>query len=132
QSFKYAINVDRANNSNENSSPFGDFQYNFRGVGDAGNYPTRNYFLYYGNSDAYNTERFEFSRGPNSVLFGDGQIGGLATTLTKQARLGRDAYEQVIRYDSWGGLRFTTDDNKVLTSKQALRLNLMYQRNAFG
>ena len=82
------MNVDRANNSNENSSPFGDFQYNFRGVGDAGNYPTRNYFLYYGNSDAYNAERFEFSRGPNSVLFGDGQIGGLATTMTKQARFG--------------------------------------------
>ncbi len=132
QSFKYAMNVDRANNSNENSSPFGDFQYNFLGVGDAGNYPTRNYFLYYGNSDAYNAERFEFSRGPNSVLFGDGQIGGLATTLTKQARLTRDAYEAVVRYDSWGGLRFTNDSNKVLTDKQALRLNLMYQRNAFG
>jgi len=132
ESFKYALSVDRANNSNNNSSPFGDFQYNFRGVGDAGNYPTRNYFLYYGNSDAYNTERFEFSRGPNSVLFGDGQIGGLATTMTKQAHLDRDAYELTARVDSWGGLRTTLDANNVINANNGIRTNIMYQRNAYG
>jgi len=132
ESFKYAMNVDVANNSAPNTSPFGDFQFNFRGVGDSGNYPTRNYFLYYGNSDAYNTERFEFARGPNSVLFGDGQIGGIATTMTKQPRLGRDAYEATARIDSWGGLRLTFDGNKVISGKQAARVNAVYNRNNYG
>ncbi|MCX6953963.1 MAG: TonB-dependent receptor plug domain-containing protein [Verrucomicrobia bacterium] len=132
ESFRYAMNVDVANNSAPNTSPFGDFQFNFRGVGDSGNYPTRNYFLYYGNSDSYNTERFEFARGPNSVLFGDGQIGGVATTMTKQAKLGRDAYEVSARYDSWGGLRGTLDANKVLSPRQAVRVNAVYNRNTYG
>lgn len=132
ESFKYAMNVDIANNSAPNTSPFGDFQFNFRGVGDSGNYPTRNYFLYYGNSDSYNTERFEFARGPNSVLFGDGQIGGIATTMTKQPRLGRDSYSGLLRYDSWGGVRATVDANKVLSAKQALRVNAVFNHDTYG
>jgi len=132
ESFKYAMNVDVANNSSPNGGPFGDFQFNFRGVGDTGNYPTRNYFLYYGNSDTYNTERLEFARGPNSVLFGDGQIGGVATNYTKQPKLGRDSYSGSLRYDSWGGLRATFDGNKVLSDKQAVRVNAVWNRNNFG
>ncbi|MEY2879914.1 MAG: hypothetical protein RLZZ15_2294 [Verrucomicrobiota bacterium] len=128
---RYAGNVDIANNSAVNTSPFGDFQFNFRGVGDTGNYPTRNYFLYYGNSDSYNTERFEFARGPNSVLFGDGQIGGLATTTTKRP-LARDLNQLTARYDNWGGFRGTFDANRVLSDRQSIRVNGLYSRNAYG
>src|SRR6185437_15303389 len=53
----------------------------FRGAGDAGNYPTRNTFLNYSVQDSFNVERFDFSYGPNSTFFGDGQIGGLASRL---------------------------------------------------
>ncbi len=132
ESFKYAMNVDVANGSSANNSPFGDFQFNFRGVGDSGNYPTRNYFLYYGNSDAYNTERFEFARGPNSVLFGDGQIGGVATTMTKRPNLIGDQYAATARYDSWGGARATFDVNKVISEKQAVRVNGVFNHNSYG
>jgi len=129
--FRYMVNVDNAgaSGSTQNGSPFGDFQFNFRGAGDAGNYPTRNTFLNYSVQDSFNVERFDFSYGPNSTFFGDGQIGGLATSSTKTARFNRDRYEGVARWDSWGGWRFTADANKVVTKDFAARLNLLYQKN---
>jgi hypothetical protein len=131
-SFRYSMNVDAAGNSgqNQNGTPFGDFQFNFRGVGDAGNYPTRNTFLNYSVQDFFNVERADMSMGPNSTFFGDGQIGGLATSVTKLARLSRDAYNGVARWDSFGGWRFTADANKVVAKNFAVRTNLLYQKNA--
>ena len=37
-----------------------------------------------------------------------------------------------MRWDSWGGWRFTADANHVLTKKLALRLNLLYQKDTYG
>src|SRR4030095_3481788 len=113
-------------------TPYGEFEFNFRGVGSSGNYPTRNYFLFYGVSDSYNTERFEMSRGPNSILFGDGQIGGVATTATKVPRLDRNFYAGSARFDDWGGIRTTMDANQKLGPMTAVRVNAKYQRNAWG
>jgi hypothetical protein len=41
-----------------------------RGVG--ASTPQRNFFPFYVNFDSYNLERYDFSRGPNSILFGNG------------------------------------------------------------
>ena len=41
------------------TNPFGQMEMNFRNVGGAGSYPTRNYFQFYFVSDSYNSERFE-------------------------------------------------------------------------
>lgn len=130
-SFRYAMNVD-AGNLAQMGTPYGEFEFNFRGVGSSGNYPTRNYFLFYGVSDSYNTERFEMSRGPNSILFGDGQIGGVATTATKVPRLDRNAYSASTRFDSWGGLRGTLDVNHKLGAMTAVRVNAKAQKNTMG
>ena len=65
------------------TSTTGDYSTNIRGVGNS--FPSRNYFRWYVSSDNYNTERLEFARGPNSILFGDGNPGGINTTFTKQA-----------------------------------------------
>jgi outer membrane receptor protein involved in Fe transport len=131
ESFRYAMNVDPGG-FNPTGGPYGDFEFNFRGVGSSGNYPTRNYFLYYGNPDTYNVERLEFSRGPNSVLFGDGQIGGVATTSTKVPRLDRNAYTAAVRFDTWGGMRSTIDANHVIDRMTAVRVNGLYQTRTFG
>ncbi|MEO6568001.1 MAG: TonB-dependent receptor, partial [Opitutaceae bacterium] len=131
ESFRYAMNVDNGG-FNPSGGGLTDFEFNFRGVGSSGNYPTRNYFLYYGNADSYNVERLEFSRGPNSVLFGDGQIGGVATTATKVPRLDRNAYTAAVRFDSWGGMRSTIDANHLVDSMTAVRINGLYQQNTFG
>ncbi len=128
ESFRYAMNVDPGNFF-QGGTPYGEFEFNFRGVGSSGNYPTRNYFLFYGVSDSYNTERFEMSRGPNSILFGDGQIGGVATTSTKVPRLERNAYVGSMRVDDWGGLRTTVDINQTLGRMTAVRVNGKYQKN---
>jgi len=132
--FRYAMSVDAGGTASsggtQNGSPFGDFQFNFRGAGDGGNYPTRNTFLNYSVADSFNTERFDFSYGPNSTFFGDGQIGGLATTSTKTARFNRDRYSGETRWDSWGGWRFTVDANKIVSKNFAARLNLLYQHNS--
>ncbi len=89
---------------------------------------SRNYFLWYVKSDGYNTERFEFGRGPNGVLFGDGNIGGLATTMTKQAKFGEKFVTLSGRVDSYGGYRATADVNLPVGEKFALRLNLLGDR----
>jgi outer membrane receptor protein involved in Fe transport len=131
ESFRYAMNVD-AGNLFQGGTPYGEFEFNFRGVGSSGNYPTRNYFLFYGVSDAYNSERFEFSRGPNSILFGDGQIGGVATTSTKVPRLDRDSYSATARFDNWGGIRTTVDINRKVSEMTAVRINAKYQTDTMA
>lgn len=131
ESFRYAMNVDPGNLA-QMGTPYGEFEFNFRGVGSSGNYPTRNYFLFYGVSDSYNTERFEMSRGPNSILFGDGQIGGVATTATKVPRLDRNAYSATARADSWGGWRTTFDVNQKLGNMTAIRVNAKAQQDTNG
>ena len=131
EAFRYAMNVD-AGNLFQGGTPYGEFEFNFRGVGSSGNYPTRNYFLFYGVSDSYNTERFEMSRGPNSILFGDGQIGGVATTATKVPRLDRNFYAGSARVDDWGGFRTTVDANQKLGDMSAVRVNGKYQKNTMA
>ncbi len=80
-------------------------QNNFRGLG--GGFPTRNYFKHNNVLDFYNVERVESARGPNALLFGDGIVGGIINTVTKQARLGRTTRQVGVRVDSEGSLRGT-------------------------
>lgn len=114
-------------NERQNETPFGTFQFNFRNTGGSGNYPTRNYFLFYANSDTYNTERFEFARGPNSLLFGDAALGGVSTNFTKQARFNLKRHEYRLQADSDGGWR-TTLDTQWGDSRFAVRANGLVQR----
>jgi len=86
----------------------------------------RNYFGWFGASDSYNVERLDFSRGPNSILFGIGGPGGIVNTTTKQARLGRDRNELGLRVASWNDYRATLDLNRTLGKKVAVRLNLIW------
>lgn len=116
-------------NENQNQSPFGTFSFNFRNTGGAGNYPTRNYFLFYANSDTYNTERFEFARGPNSLLFGDAALGGVSTNFTKQARFNLQRHEYRLQTDTDGGWR-TALDTQWGNDKFGVRVNGLVQRNA--
>lgn len=105
----------------------GEYQVRFRGMG-AG-FPTRNYFKWYVDSDDYNTERFEFARGPNGVLFGDGNVSGIATTWTKRASVDQARHVLAARTDSYGGYRVTFDVNQPLVSQKfALRVNGLVDR----
>jgi outer membrane receptor protein involved in Fe transport len=110
------------------SGPFGGnrFQSNFRGAGNGPNFPSRNGALQYFVADSYSTERFEFSRGPSTALFGDGGAGGIQGSTSKQARLRSQSTSFTARVDSYGGYRATLDTNYG-ADKFALRLNLLHQ-----
>lgn len=102
------------------TSTTGDYSTNIRGVGNS--FPSRNYFRWYVSSDSYNTERLEFARGPNSILFGDGNPGGINTTFTKQALWVSPRTVQV-RADSFGGYRASFDYNLPVNQRFAIRVN---------
>ena len=87
-----------------------------------GNPPTKNYFPLFVVSDTYNVERVEFDMGPNSILFGIGDIGGAMSSYTKVARFDRNFDHLAVSLDSYGGYRGTIDVNQS-AGDLALRLN---------
>ncbi|MBI5766531.1 MAG: hypothetical protein HZA93_01965 [Verrucomicrobia bacterium] len=103
--------------------------YNIRGqVINAGQ--QRNFFTTASPADTYNTERVDFGRGPNAVLFNTGAnsvLGGGISSQTKRARLDRDADTVGVTVGSWDNYRFTLDVNRRLTDKLAVRGNLLWQ-----
>jgi outer membrane receptor protein involved in Fe transport len=107
------------------TATFGEYNTNMRGVGNS--FPSRNYFRWYVSSDNYNTERLEFARGPNSILFGDGNPGGVNTTWTKQALFVPKRSIQ-LRTDTYGGYRASFDYNVPASDKIAFRINGLHDR----
>lgn len=105
----------------QNTSYASGFSINYRNMGNT--FASRNYFLWYVESDSYNTERYEFARGPNAVVFGDGGPGGISTTWTKRPRFDRAATAFNFRLDSYAGYRTSIDVNRPITKSLALRLN---------
>ncbi|PTY00372.1 TonB-dependent receptor plug domain-containing protein [Opitutus sp. ER46] len=97
-----------------------------RGI--AANATQRNFFPGSYNWDFYNLERFDYTRGPNSILFGKGTISGTANAMTKFARLGRNRTTIAAQFDSYGSTRATADTNHPVTKNSAVRLNLMWDR----
>ncbi len=87
----------------------------------------RNYFGWFGAHDSYNVERLDFSRGPNSILFGVGGPGGIVNTTTKQANLSRNRTEVQARVASWDDFRTTVDFNRTLGRTLAFRVNAVSQ-----
>lgn len=79
--------------------------------------------------DAYNTERFTFSSGPNSILFGNSSPAGTIDTTFKRARTQRRAYGVDYRIDDRGSNRVALDLNQpILRQRLALRLNALRDR----
>lgn len=103
----------------------GEHNVNMRGLGSS--FPSRNYFRWYVSSDSYATERLEFARGPNAILFGDANPGGVNTTWSKQAHFNPKRSLQ-LRADDWGGWRASLDLNQPIGDKLAVRLNVLHDR----
>lgn len=114
------------------ANPFNNWDFNFRGAGQSlqgGAGPTRNYFTFYTAADSYNIDRIEFDRGPNSILFGVGTVGGVLSTYTKVPRLGSNFLAVTSTFDQNGSTRFELDFNRALSDKFAIRLNALVDRN---
>lgn len=93
----------------------------------------RNYFAFSNASDSYNIDRLDFSRGPNSILFGVGGPGGIINSTPKRAQIGSSVNEVAVRVGSWDDYRTTVDLGRTLVvGKLAARANLLWQdRNSW-
>jgi outer membrane receptor for ferric coprogen and ferric-rhodotorulic acid len=98
--------------------------YNVRGAG--GGRAQRNFFIYFSPNDSYVVERFDFGRGPNAILFGNGGLGGVSTVTTKQARFGNNFTEIAQTFGSWNNSRTTLDVNRALNHRLAVRTAAVY------
>ncbi len=79
--------------------------------------------------DSYNTERFTFSSGPNSILFGNSSPAGTIDTTFKRARTQRRAYSIDYRIDDRGSNRVAVDLNQpIIRQKLAVRVNVLQDR----
>jgi outer membrane receptor for ferric coprogen and ferric-rhodotorulic acid len=83
-----------------------------RGLGAAS--VTQNFIETLGSTDRYNTDRTEFLRGANSVLFGLAQPAGLVNSSTKVANLQRNRNSLEAKFDNFGSTRFVADFSRVL------------------
>ena len=78
---------------------------------------TRDYFLSDMPWDAYNTDRVEFQRGPNAILFGLGSPAGIINNSTRTAGF-KNRGEVAFRYGQYGSNRASLDLNYVLIPKE--------------
>ena len=108
------------------TTDFGHNQSVFRGL--PASVQMRNYFRVTRPVDGYIIERLEGLRGPNSLLFGDGAIGGGLNTMTKRARTGKSFGEFTLRGDSEGSRYGALDVNRALNATTAVRANIFGQQ----
>lgn len=89
----------------------------------------RDYFNFNLPQDLFSTGRVDASRGPNSILFGIGNAGGVTNTTSKTANFWKDATAVSAQAGSYRSTRFTLDHNEVVNQQFAFRVNLLQQNS---
>jgi iron complex outermembrane receptor protein len=85
---------------------------------------TRDYFRFNYQTDRYNIDRVDLSRGPNAVLYGIGAPGGVVNTSTKQAIINGRQKSASISTGSWNARRAEMDlAFPLIKDALALRIN---------
>ena len=115
---------------NSDPSSISVYQNIVRGASSADNFPTRNGAINFGAADSYNTDRYEFQRGPDTSMFGDGGPGGRQGSSSKQATFNRTATSVSMQADNYNGYRATLDYSKGW-DRFGMRFNMLNQ-NAPG
>ena len=88
------------------------------------------YFISIAPADGYRVSRFDDSRGPNSILFGIGSVGGLLNQSSKVAETLRDTATIRHSFGSWDRSRVELDANKVIRKDLlALSVAAVHQEN---
>ncbi|MGH7958990.1 MAG: TonB-dependent receptor plug domain-containing protein, partial [Opitutaceae bacterium] len=88
----------------------------------------RNFFPALSLGDSYALERYDFGRGPNSILFGNGSLAGVSSSTTKRALTDRGFQTVRASFGSWQKFRSELDVNQpLLDQKAAVRLSLLWQ-----
>ena len=121
---KWAVNVADIRDQGANEIYGSPTQIAFRGGSSAAT--QRDFFPFAVNYDSYNLERIDYARGPNAVLFGNGDFSGTINAVSRTARTDKNFDEVRLSYGSWANQRFTLDANLALSRRVALRLDLLY------
>lgn len=98
--------------------PTHDTAFFFRGL--SNEWQTRNFFIWYLPTDSFSIERAEVLRGPNALLYGDAQPGGLMNIITKRAE-NRNFGSVKVTAGSWDFYRSEVDLNRRINDKLAVR-----------
>lgn len=81
--------------------------------------------------DSYNIDRIDISRGPNSILFGEGSPAGIINAGTKSAEFNNSGNLD-LRFGSWGSARTSLDYNfQIVPDQVAFRLDLLHDDEKF-
>lgn len=107
---------------------FSDYSVSFRGLGTS--FQARNFFIWYVNSDYYNTSRIDISRGPNSLVFGDAGIAGISNVSTQRAVFANTA-EVYTHGTGEGGWRSHLKANYKISDNLALMGAVVYDDNQY-
>ncbi len=100
-----------------------------RGLASADN--TRDFFVTDIPWDAYNVDRIDIQRGPNSILFGLGSPAGIVNAQTRNAEF-RTRGEVSGRFGSYDSWRATLDYNQVLIPNVlAVRVDALWDHEKF-
>ena len=117
--FRYSLNVENTTEFTSATNAGADFNVGvlntrsanrIRGLNSPG--VTHDFFRTFVLQDTYNTERVSFSSGPNAILFGNGNPGGIVDTSFLRANLQRLRYEVSFRADNYGSVRGSVDFNQ--------------------
>lgn len=107
------------------------FNQRIRGLGSAT--LTRDFFVTSIPFDSYNSSMVTINRGPNSILFGVGDPGGIIDHSLNNASLGRNFTTLSARIGSNASYRATVDHNHVLLEDRlALRVSALQERREFN
>lgn len=104
-----------------NSGLFSSVAYTSRGFTVAN--AQRDFLPTTASADIYNTDRISFTRGPNAILYGLGNPGGISNAVSQRANLHRPSLEVDVKADTNTGLRTSANANlPLIKGKLALRL----------
>lgn len=82
------------------------------------------------NWDTWNYESIEVLKGPASVLYGVGVLGGAVNLIPKRASFGNDHSEALLSAGSFGTYRVAAGANRAVSDQVAVRGDVGYSRSA--
>jgi hypothetical protein len=83
--------------------------------------PQRNFFPANSPMLSYALDRYDFGRGPNAVLFGNGSLGGVSSSTTKIAKVGKNSTTVKEEVGPWEYNNTTIDVNRTFGDRYAVR-----------
>lgn len=123
--FRYSLNIENTTEFQSPTAGGGDFNTGvlntrsmsrIRGLASAG--VSHDFFSTTILQDTYNIDRLSITSGPNAILFGNGNPGGIFTTSFIRPNLQRQRYVATVRTDDHGSLRGSVDLNQPLIDRK--------------